>query len=108
MEKVIIYLPEVEHFLNDLVDLLFEKEYFGFKEDAVLYVLKIKHYISQNISSFPAKSTPTEHRHHGEKYIFYKANVNTTWYIFFSQEEQTFFIQFITNNHSDFTTKFNL
>lgn len=108
MEKVIIYLPNVELFLNELVDILFEKEYFGFKKDAVLYTIKIKIFIEENISNYPSKIPPEEFRKYGEKYIIYKANNQTSWYIFFSQEDEYFFIKFITNNHTDFNKDFNL
>ena len=40
--------------------------------------------------------------------MFYKANANTTWYIFFNQDEQRFVVKFITNNHTNFIANFNL
>ena len=107
MEKVIIYLPNVELFLNELVDILFEKEYFGFKQDAINYTQKIKIFIEENISNYTIKISPEEFKNFGEKYIVYKANNHTSWYIFFSQEAQYFFIKFITNNHTDFIKDFN-
>lgn len=106
MEKV-IFLPHVEFFLNDLVDILFENEYFGFREDAIIYTRKIKIFIEENISNYPAKISPEKFKKHGEKYIIYKANQQTSWFIFYSQEEQYFFIKFITNNHTDFIKDFN-
>lgn len=86
MEKVIVYSHEAEKYLKELIDVLFENEYFSFRDDAIEYVLKIRDYVRQNIA-YPAKETTIEFRDHGEKYMFYKANANTTWYIFFNQDE---------------------
>jgi len=107
VEKI-IYLPQVEIFLNDLVDTLFEQEYFGFQNDAEIYMKKIKIFIQEKISIFPSKETPEVLKKFGEKYVTYKANSRTTWYIFFSQEEDFYFIKFITNNHTDLIQNFNL
>jgi len=107
LEKVIVYTLEAEKYLKELIDVLFENEYFSFRDDSVEYVLKIRDYVRQNIT-YPAKKTPIKFREHGEKYMFYKANNNTTWYIFFNQDEQRFVVKFITNNHTDFIANFNL
>lgn len=107
MEKVIVYSQEAEKYLKELIDVLFENEYFSFRDDAIEYVLKIRDYVRQNIA-YPAKETPIKFRDHGEKYMFYKANANTTWYIFFNQDEQRFVVKFITNNHTNFIANFNL
>ena len=81
MEKVIVYTHEAEKYLKELINVLFENEYFSFRDDAVEYVLKIRDYVHQNIT-YPAKKTPIKFRKYGETYMFYKANTNTTWYIF--------------------------
>jgi hypothetical protein len=108
VEKIIIYLPEVKIYFKHLIDILFEKEYFGFIESAEEYVLKIRSFIEKNIGAYPAKNTPAALRKYGEKYILYKANKNTTWYIFFSQAEETYFVKFITNNHSGLIADLNV
>lgn len=108
MEKIIQYSEDVEFFLNDLIDILFEKEYLGFPTDAQNYVVKIVEFISQNISTYPSKNTPQYLTQFGEKFMLYKANAQTSWYIFFDQNEHKFLIKFITNNHTDFIKDFNL
>lgn len=108
MGKIVHYLEEVETYLNQLIDILFEKEYFGFKEDAQIYVAKIKWFIDDNISVYPPKKVPIELKEFGEKYILYKACPQTTWYIFYIQDEHRFLIKFITNNHTDIIQNFNL
>lgn|SRR5690606_7782499 len=108
MERKVVYSSETKAFLRGLVYLLFEKEYFGFEEDAKNYVDKITYFIEEKLPDYPTKPTPEKLEKFGEKYIVYKANDRTSWYIFFSQEEEFYFIKFITNNHTDFIKDFNL
>ncbi|MDE1193483.1 MAG: hypothetical protein PW786_15255 [Arachidicoccus sp.] len=90
------------------MDVLFEKEYFGFIESAEEYVWKIRDFIEENISTYPTKKTPFGLLQYGEKYLTYKANQSTTWYIFFSKIEETFFVKFITNNHTSLSAELNI
>ena len=108
MEEIILYSEEVEIFLNDLIDILFDNEYLGFREDAQDYAIKIVEFINQSISTYPSKHTPPNLSQFGEKFMLYKANNHTSWYIFFDQNEHKFLIKFITNNHTDFIQNFNL
>ena len=108
MEKIILYSEETEIFLNDLVEILLENEYIGFFEEAQNYVIKILRFINENISTYPAKTTPNNLKEFGEKYLLYKANAHTIWYIFYDQNEHKYLIKFITNNHTDFIKDFNL
>ena len=102
MEKIeILYLTEVEEYLNKLVFLLFQKEYFGFLENSFEYVDNIIDFIEYNLPIFPYKKTPENLLSLGSKYILYKANQNTTWYIFFENSENRYLITFITNNYSE-------
>jgi len=108
LEKIIIYAPEVKSYLIDLINNLFEKDYFGFPESAEEYVNNIRNFIEEKIGIYPSKSTPKELIKFGENYIRYEANTKTSWYIFYSQIEQTYFIKLITNSHSDFTAGLHL
>lgn len=102
MEKVIVqYLPEVESYLNELIYLLFQKEYFGYLETALDYVDDLINFIDYNISIFPPKNTPLNLIELGSIYIFYKANNHTTWFIFFENFENRFLVTYITNNHTE-------
>lgn len=49
MEKIIIYSKEIEFYLNDLIDILFYKDYFSYKENAEKYVLDLKNEIENYI-----------------------------------------------------------
>ena len=100
MEEVkIFYKPEVEHFLNDLIYILFKEDYFSFIENAINYKDNIIDFVDQNIESFPHKTTPLPLFHLGSNYIFYKSNSRTTWYIFFEKKENMFLVTSIINNH---------
>ncbi len=102
MEKITIqYRTEVEEYLNELNFLLFEKEYFGFLENAFDYVEQFIDFIEYNLPLFPSKNTPPALSSLGSKYIFYKANHQTTWYIFFENSGNRFLVTYITNSHSE-------
>ena len=78
---------------------LHQKEYFGFLEDAIHYKDKLIDFIEQEISTFPYRNTPFVLRNFGTKYLFYKANQQLIWFIFFESQNNKYIITFITNNH---------
>ena len=100
MEKIkIIFTNEASGYLDNLVEILYRKEYFGFIESAELYVSDIYYFIRDNIKDFPSKESPLELQNLGSNYIFYKSNSKTTWYIFFEKSYSDYLITFIINNH---------
>ena len=102
MEKVnVIIRKNVTDYLEDLVFILYENEYFGFESDAQDYVQKIYDFIEYNLPIFPFRKTPGNLIELGSKYIFYKANQTTTWYVFFENVENRYLVTFITNSHSE-------
>lgn len=96
-----LYRPEVENYINDLVHILFKKDYYSYLENAILYKDKIIDFIEENISTFPCKTSPLRLKALGSKYIFCKINSHTTWYIFFESKGNTFIVTYIFNNHSE-------
>ncbi|RRQ47273.1 hypothetical protein [Chryseobacterium sp. SC28] len=108
MERKIIFAPQVTSYLVDLINILFEKEYFGFPKSAEEYVNNIRNFIEEKLGIYPPKSTPKEWLKFGENYLRYEANAKTSWYIFYSQIGQTYFVKFITNSHSGFLSEFNI
>jgi len=97
----IIYHNKVIVYLNELVNILYEQNYFGFKESAYDYVDWILDKVTQDISKTPAKKAPKYFDKYGENlsYIALKRNSQTTWYVFFHFEENIFYIRYIGNNH---------
>ncbi|OUD36525.1 hypothetical protein [Flavobacterium sp. FPG59] len=100
MEKV-IFKEEILLYFDELISILFDREYFSYEKNAILYVDKIVDFITLEINSFPHKSTPQKLRYLGTNYIFYKANNRTTWYIFFERQDSIFLITGISNNHCE-------
>ena len=49
----ILYLPEVEDYLFELIELLYRKNYFSFLEEAVNYVVRLRKYIEEHIGTTP-------------------------------------------------------
>ena len=100
MEKV-IFKNKVLDYLDELVYILFKKEYFSYSENAQRYVDKIVDFIVFEINSFPHKTTPQKLQYLGSNYIFYNSNNRTTWYIFFERKNQKYLITGIINNHCE-------
>jgi hypothetical protein len=104
VEKVIIlYKPEVEIYLNGLIFDLFHEKYFSYLENSILYKDKIIDFIESDIATFPSKKTPAALKTFGSKYIFYKSNQRTTWYVFFENKDNNYLITNIINSHCEET-----
>ena len=97
MEKIILD-PEVVNKLNELINILYDEEYFSFIESSFNYVDSIYDFIS-TIPTLPHKQTAN--KKFGKYYCSFKANRNTTWYITFDKLNEKFIIQYITNNHTE-------
>ena len=101
MEREVVFSKNVEIYLNELMILLFEKQYFGFPESAKQYVDKLISYIEQNIDIVQSKNAPEYFMRFGEdmKYVTYQPNKNTTWYVFFQKHDNIYLVRHISNNH---------
>lgn len=97
----VIFTPFVISYLDDLVVILYKKQYFGFIESAEEYVDNIYDAVPERIKKSPHKKTPKSLHHLGSDYIFYKANTRTTWYVFFEKSNQSYLITGILNNYSE-------
>ncbi|WP_373708637.1 hypothetical protein [Kaistella sp.] len=86
--------------LDNLAKTLYQDKYFSFVEDVDGYIDKIYDFIETKIDYLISKSSPQKFQRYGKKYIRYKANSQTYWYIFFDQKDNRFLVNFILNNHS--------
>lgn len=79
----VLFAPEVEDDLYELIEILIEKEYLGTYPFAISYVEELIAYIQQNIHSKLKKKAPAFFERYGKdmQYITYQRNPNTTWYI---------------------------
>lgn len=99
--KSIQFTSEVEEDLLQLVNLLVEKRYFSSNEYAFLYVEEIVTYIRKNLPLCFSKPVPIFFARFGVnlRYFIYRKSPRTTWYIFFEETDQAYYIRHITNNH---------
>ena len=97
----IVYSTEALQYLDELILVLLKKEYFSFEDTSIDYVRDIKYFIRTKITTAPKKKAPEVFNKisAGLKYITYKRNKNTTWFIFFIQKDNRYLIEHITNNH---------
>jgi hypothetical protein len=97
-----IFSPSVEDFMYDLVEILYEKDYFGFYEDADSYVTGLVHDIITSIKNRPSRPAPPHFNRYGKKmsYAVFKKNNNTQWYVFFHHEDDIYYVRYIGNNHT--------
>jgi hypothetical protein len=96
MEKIIVE-TRLHDELDELIQKLYDKEYFGFLPSAENCIHKIYDFIN----TIPTqKSKLTKVNRYGKYYCTYKANNKTSWYIIFDVIDDVYLISFITNNHS--------
>ena len=100
MEKI-TYKNHILDYFDDLVYLLFKKEYFSYQENADKYLEKLVEFVFLNIRKFPQRKTPQALKYLGSQYIFYKSNKRTTWYVFFEKSGDDYLITGILNNHCE-------
>ena len=98
--KMVVYNQSVITYLSELIEILYIKEYFGFRVSAKKYVDKLRDFIETSIHTRPKKQTPLSLRKYGSHYVSYRPNKTTTWYIFIFYSKDRYFINHITNNHS--------
>jgi len=101
MERKMFMPKKLNSFLDELLIVLFEKGYFGFPDSAKSYVDKLLGYVKQYIGLLPAREAPQYFSRYAKnmKYITYRANQSTEWYVFYQQSDNIFLIRYITNNH---------
>lgn len=97
----VIFAPEVENNLFELVEILVQKGYLGTYDFAISYVEDLIHYIQTNIHTNLKRKAPAYFNQFGSDlwYISYRRNKHTLWYVFFSQIGDTYWVRYISNNH---------
>ena len=98
--------PAVKEYLNNLVTILYEKEYFGFEYAAIKYVDEL---LDEIIANLPIKQHNPAPKYFGKYgkglyYASFNKNKQTTWYAFFNKyevnKEIIYLIRYIANNHT--------
>ena len=100
MKRIVLSHEFVDE-LEELFDVLIERGYFSYDEYALKYIDDIEQFITSSIHSCPKRIAPAIFAKYGRdlKYIAYKKNAHTTWYILFEETDLAFFVRHITNNH---------
>ena len=101
----IVFTDETLTYFNTLSKLLYEKEYFGFKEEAKHYVYDLLERIKTTLPTRVKKPAPAYFDRYGKKmlYAVFPKNKTTQWYVFFNvyqmADETVFLVRHISNNH---------
>jgi len=101
----VIFSPLVRVYFHDLIEILFEKEYFGFEESALKYVKGLFYEIKDTLPLHPKKIAPPYFDRYGKDmyYATFRKSKATQWYVFFSEYknngETVYLVKYISNNH---------
>jgi hypothetical protein len=101
----VLFLPEVEDYLFELIEVLYRKGYFGFEESAVKYIKSLEGDIRTNLFSKRRRPAPPFFNRYGEKLLYsvFAKSRTTQWYVFFNvyqdNGETVFVVRYISNNH---------
>jgi hypothetical protein len=101
----VLFLPEVRQYFQELENVLFEKEYFGFEEFAVLYVRELILDIENSLPVRMSKKASAYFNKYGRDmyYCSFRKNKQTQWYVFFikykEDGETIYLVRYISNNH---------
>jgi hypothetical protein len=101
----VVVVPEVYDFLENLVVILYENEYFGFEEAARRYVDELYSDITSTLPTCAKKRAPAYFDRYGSGmyYAVFRKNKRTSWYAFFriyrDRGELIYQVRHITNNH---------
>ena len=74
----IVTLPEVRKYLKELIQILYEKEYFGFEAYAQKYVEDLFHDILTNLPYKLKKPAPPYFKRYGTKMLYATFRKNKT------------------------------
>jgi len=102
----VVILPEVLDYLDDLVVVLYKKEYFGFLETSSDYVKELLKDVKANLPTMQHKPAPKYFDKYGKGmyYASFRKNKQTIWYAFFriyiKNRENIYQIRYIANNHT--------
>lgn len=98
MEKI-VFNKRVIDYLNEIVLILHQENYFSYIENAIDYKDFILNQITvSNLKQ--CKASKAKQKQFGSNYISIKSNNRTSWYVFFDKLDNTYYIEYITNNHT--------
>jgi len=98
---MVILLPDAKESLINLLRVLLQEPYCLSEDKAHEYVDALYDYVVYYIPLLPGKKAPERFKKYGRdlRYITYRPNKQTTWYLFYIQKNDRFIVTYITNNH---------
>jgi len=102
----IIIMPEVVDYFLELAEILYDKGYFGFEENAIKYARDLFLDIEKELPFKQKKKAPAYFNQYGKDmyYFVFKRNKNTSWYVFFNvfrmDGDMVFLVRYVNNNHT--------
>ena len=99
-------LPDVLEYLEEIVFILFEKQYFSDLKSSMRYVDDLIDDIKDTLPRKMHKSAPSYFNRYGEGmyYAAFKKSKRTSWYAFFRiyevNGERIYQVRYIANNHT--------
>jgi hypothetical protein len=102
----VVATQEVKEYLNNLIAILYRKEYFGFRESARKYVIELTKEIENNLPKIQHKPAPPYFDKYGKNmhYATFRKNKQTAWYTFFTKYnangDTIYLVRYIANNHT--------
>lgn len=101
MARQVIFLREAAEYLEEVSLVLYDLQYFGFKDTCKEYIDRISNYAYRYVGILPGKPAPAHFNRYGKnmRYITYHSNKQTSWYIFYQHHNNQYIVRHITNNH---------
>ena len=102
----VIILPEVLEYLDEVVFIFYEKQYFGFLDTSIQYIDELIDEMKKTLPLRIHKPAPPYFDRYGIGmfYAVFKKNKRTSWYAFFriyeDNGERIYQIRHIANNHT--------
>ncbi len=100
------FAPKTYNYLEELVTVLYQKEYFSWLDMSKKYVDELFVDIQTNLPKRPHKPAPKYFEKYGKglHYAMFRKNKQTTWYAFFTKYQvngkTVFLVRYIANNHT--------
>jgi hypothetical protein len=103
--KKVLATPEVQAYMQRLVQILYVNGYFSFEDTARKYVKGLYNDIQTTLPIRLHKPAPKHFDKYGEDlhYATFNKSNKTTWYAFFTKHQQDegiiYLVRYISNNH---------
>jgi len=101
----VIFTRAVLKYLENLIIILYQKEYFGFLNSSTEYVAELLDSIKNTLPLRLHKPAPGYFDRYGKnmEYAVFRKSKHTCWYVFFKtyykNGETVLLVRYITNNH---------